>query len=42
MIKRYEIRPRRKRNPNGNSHAPAEPAAAQPELPAESGTGVIE
>src|SRR2546427_2965413 len=40
MIKRYEIRPRRKRNPNGNGPAPAEPAA-QPEPPAESGTGII-
>ena len=42
MIKRYEIRPRRKRNPNGNGPAAAEPAAAQPEPPAESGTSIIE
>jgi two-component system response regulator PilR (NtrC family) len=42
MIKRYEIRPRRKRNPNGNGHAAAEPAAAPPEPSAESGTGIIE
>ena len=43
MIKRYEIRPRRKRTPNGNG---AEPAAADvsvqgPQLPAPSLPGSI-
>jgi hypothetical protein len=40
MIKRYEIRPRRKRTGNGNGAEPAPPAAAvpEPQLPAPAGS----
>ncbi len=43
MIKRYEIRPRRKRTGNGNGAEPAPPAAAvpEPQLPAPAVAGSI-
>ncbi len=45
MIKRFEIRPRRKRTTNGNGSEPAAPAPAQPSpeprLPAQTVVGPL-